>query len=240
MAGVGLVVDQHLPVAAVHVAQHAARDFQAAFRRPVHHVVQRGQRVAEEFLERLALGIQAAEHKAAMVAHVLDGGHALAGFAVFQAGVFVALFQRDRQQAAVGLEGPGVIRAAEELARVAAGLACHHGAFVRAAVVQHANRLVAVAHHHHGLVAHSRGHVVAGIRNLAVVADEDPGVGIQALHFQVEQFLVDEEVLVHLGVAQQRTDGVGIVAVFGHDGFLVGLTDPAPGARTWRARCRSG
>ncbi len=54
------------------------------------------------------------------------------------------------------------------------------------------------------------------------MADIDPGVGVQALHFQVEQFLVDEKVLVHLGVAEQRADGVGIVAVFAHGRFLVG------------------
>ncbi|KAG1318756.1 hypothetical protein G6F63_015070 [Rhizopus arrhizus] len=113
-----------------------------------------------------------------MVLHVLDGRHALAGFAVLQPGVLVALLQRDRQQAAVRLEGPGVIRAAEELAGVAAGIARHHRALVRAAVVQHAHALVAVADHHHGLVAHGGGDVVARIGHLAVVADVDPGVGV--------------------------------------------------------------
>ncbi|MCY1559419.1 hypothetical protein D9M68_964590 [compost metagenome] len=87
--------------------------------------------------------------------------------------------------------------------------------------MQHAHALVAVAHHHHGLVADRGGDVVAGVRHLAVVADVDPGVGVQAFHFQVEQFLVDEQVFVHLGVAQQGTNGVGVVAVFGHGGASV-------------------
>ncbi|MNJ70546.1 hypothetical protein D3C77_670170 [compost metagenome] len=101
-----------------------------------------------------------------------------------------------------------------------------------------------MANHHHGLVADGGGDVVAVVRHLAVVADVDPGVGVQALHFQVEQFLVDEQVLVDFRVAQQGADGVGVVAVFGHGRFLVvgagGLIGPAPGAAISRARCRSG
>jgi hypothetical protein len=39
MAGVGQILDQHFPVAIVHVAQHAAGDFEPPGRRAIDHVV---------------------------------------------------------------------------------------------------------------------------------------------------------------------------------------------------------
>ncbi len=216
VAGVCLVLDQHLPVAVVHVAQHAACHFQPADRRAVDHIVEARQAVGEEVLEAEAGIVQLGEHESAVVAHVLDRRHALAGVAGLEPGVLVALSERDREQRPVGLEAPGVIGAAEELARVAAGLAGDACALVRAAVEQHVHRIVGVAYHQHGLVADVGAEIVALVRHLAVMADIHPGVGEQVLHLQLEDFLVDVDVAMHLGVAHQTAHRLGIAPVSGH------------------------
>ena len=81
MAGVGLVLDQHLPIAVVHVAQHAAGDLEPSGRRAVHHVVDARQALAEELFEVRAGVVQLGEDEAAVVVHVPDRVHALAGVA---------------------------------------------------------------------------------------------------------------------------------------------------------------
>jgi hypothetical protein len=52
MAGVGLVLDQHFPVALMHVSQRRPGNLEPAGGRAVDHVVERRQRFAEELLER--------------------------------------------------------------------------------------------------------------------------------------------------------------------------------------------
>src|SRR5207247_1745525 len=59
------------------------------------------------------------------------------------------LHHRDRAQPAVVLEGPGVVGAAEKLARVAVPVAAHHVAAVGPAVVEHADPAFRAAHHAH-------------------------------------------------------------------------------------------
>ncbi len=63
---------------------------------------------------------QAHEHEAAINFDILDDRQTLAGFALMQAGILVAVFQRNRQQRTIGLISPRVVRAAEEFAGVAA------------------------------------------------------------------------------------------------------------------------
>ena len=60
------VLDEHLPVAVVQVAQAAAGDLQLALGRAVGEVVDRGQRVAEEFPESDPLRRQAGEDESAI------------------------------------------------------------------------------------------------------------------------------------------------------------------------------
>ena len=220
VAGVGLVLDQHLPIAVVHVAQHAARDLQPAGRRAVDHVVDARQAVAEEFLEARADVVELGEHEAAVVVDVLDRVHAVAGVALVELGVLVALGERNLPQRAVGAERPGVIRAAEELAGVAAGLGGDAGALVRAAVVQHPHRVVAVPDHQDRRGADGRAEIVALVGHLAVVADIDPGVGEQVLHLELEHLLVDIDVAMDLGLADQVADGLGVAAVSAHRHLL--------------------
>ena len=97
MAGVGLVLDQHLPIAVVHVAQHAARHLEPALRRAVDHVVEARQRLAEELLEAQADIVQLGEDEAAVVVHVAHRRHAARGVAVGKARAVVALLQRERR-----------------------------------------------------------------------------------------------------------------------------------------------
>ena len=141
MAGVGLVLDQHLPIAVVHVAQHAAGDLQPAGRRAVDHVVDARQALAEELLEARAGVVQLGEDEAAVVVDVANRVHALRGVAVFELGALVALASSGICRSVPSVrKRPGVIRAAEELAGVAAGLGGDARALVRAAVVQDAAR----------------------------------------------------------------------------------------------------
>ncbi|KAG0761583.1 hypothetical protein G6F22_018851 [Rhizopus arrhizus] len=106
-----------------------------------------------------------------------------------------AALEGDALQIALQVVRPLVI-GADELFGVALAVAAELGAPVGAAVLEHVDRPVFGARDHHG-------------------RRPDP------LHLEVEQFLVDEQVLVDFGIAQQGADGVGVIAVFGHGRFLV-------------------
>ena len=220
VAGVGLVLDQHFPVAVVHVTQHAAGNFELPDRRAVDHVVEARQAVAEEFLEPEPRIVEFGKHETAVIVHMPHRGQALAGVALLEAGILIALAQRDREQRPVGLEAPRVIRTAKELAGVAAGLRGDARALVRAAVVQHLHAAVGVAHHQHRLEADSGAEIVARVRHLAVVADIDPGVAEHMFHFEREHLLIDIDVAMHLGLAHEGLYGLDISPVFGHHCLL--------------------
>ena len=158
MAGVGLVLDQHLPVAVVHVAQHAACHFELSDRRAVDHVVEARQRLAEELLEAQADVVQLAEDEAAIVVHVAYRRHAARGMAVGEAGAVISRLQGNAGQAAVEAEGPGVIGAAKEAPDIAAGLAGQPRALCAGSDCAGLLRcILGVAHHDDGLRADRRG-----------------------------------------------------------------------------------
>ncbi len=213
VAGVRLVVDKHLPVATVHVAQHAACDFKLSDRRSVDHVVEARQAVAEEFLEARPFVVQPREDEAAIIAHVLQARHALRGGRVPEAGILVALRPGQAQQGAVGAEAPRVIGASEYLARIAAGFSGDLHALVRAAVEENLHLAVGMAHHDDGLRTDGRRIEIALVRHLAVVADIDPGVGEEMLHLELEQFLVDEDVAMDFRLAHEFADLVGVAGI---------------------------
>ena len=164
--------------------------------------------------------VELGEDEAAIVVHVLHRGHALGGVALLQAGVLVALAQRDGEQRAVGPEAPGVIRTAEELAGIAAGLGGDARALVRAAIVENLHRVVGVAHHQDRLRADGGAEIVAGICHLAVMADIDPGIGEDMLHLELEHLLVDVDVAMDLGLADQPFDRFEVSTVLGHQRLL--------------------
>jgi len=140
--------------------------------------------------------------------------------ALLEPGVLVALAERDREQRAVGAEAPGVIGTAEEFSGIAAGFRGDACAFVRTAVVEDLHRVVAVTHHEHRLRADRGAEIIAGIGDLAVVADIDPGIGEQVLHLELEHFVVDIDVAVDFGVPDQAANSFGIPAISGHRSLL--------------------
>ena len=220
MAGVGQVLDQHFPVAIVHVAENAAGDFQPAGRRAIDHVVDGRKAFAEILLEVGPDIAHLGEHEAAVILHMPHAGNALIGLALLKTGMLVALAQWDREQRTIGLERPGVIGATEELAGVAAGVDGDARALVRAAIVEDVDLAVGVANHEHRLLADGGAEIVARVRHLAIVSDIDPGVGEQVLHLQVEDFLVDIDIAVDLGLAHQVANGGCVSVILAHAHLL--------------------
>src|SRR5262249_19118368 len=107
MAGVGLILDQHLPIAIVHIAQHATGDLELADWRAIDHVVEARQAFTEKLLEIEAAIVDLCEYEAAIVPDMTHWRHSGRGAALFKAGVLVTLLQRDGEERAVGLEAPG-------------------------------------------------------------------------------------------------------------------------------------
>src|SRR5205085_7019574 len=116
--------------------------------------------------------------------------------AVTRAGV-AGFHHRYGAQLAVVVERPGVVRAAEELARLALAVAAHHVAAVRAAVVEHVNFAVRAAHHEHRLAADLHRVVVAGLRHLALVPAVDPHALVDALHLECENLRIGVHLAPH-------------------------------------------
>ena len=213
MAGIGLVLDQHFPVAVVHVAQHAARHFQFPDGRAVDHVVEARQRLAEKLLEARSDVVELAEDEAAIVVHVAHRGHAARRQAVGKAGIVISRLQGNAGKAAIEAEGPGVIRAAKKAPDIATALAGQPRPFVRAAIVQDLDAILGVTNHDDGLRADRRGVIVADLRHLALVADIDPGIGEEMFHLELEQLLVEIEIAMDLGLAHERGDGLPVAAI---------------------------
>src|SRR5580704_15305462 len=116
-----------------------AGDFKPPDRRAVDQIIDAGKAFAEIVLEAKPGIAHFRKHEAAVVPHMTNARNALRGFTAFEPGMLVALSQRDREQRAVGLERPGVIRAAKEFSGVAAGIDGDARALVRAAVVENVN-----------------------------------------------------------------------------------------------------
>src|SRR5262249_58402137 len=125
-----------------------------------------------------------------------------------------ALWYRHRGEAAVGVEAPAVIATGQPRG-VALALVDHLGAAVGAAVEQHVGAAVAVADHDHGLAAELGSDVVANVRHLALVADEQPGAAENALHLEFEQLGIGVDATMHTTGLDQPGDLVSVAhAVF--------------------------
>ena len=101
-----------------------------------------------------------------------------------------------------------MVRAAEELAGVAAGLRHQPRALVCAAVHQHLDAAVALAHDDQRAVADVHRQVVAGLGDLAAVADVVPGVGEEVFLLQAEDLFADVQVAVHPVGLHQCSDAL--------------------------------
>ena len=222
---VELVLHEELPVRLLDHAVAHRHDLDLAHRRAVAHVVERDLGLAEELQQRRAVGRQAGEHEAAIAVDPRRALQVAVGVALVHARALVALGQRDRADLAVEVVAPRVVAADERVAGVALQVAHQLHAAVRAAVVQHVNAAVGVAHHHHRLAADVHRDVVAGVRDLRLVAAVDPHTLEDALHLAVEDLLVGVHALVHavrLDTARDVEPGV----LFQHEYSLL-LRQPA-------------
>ena len=194
-----------LPIAAKLVLVGAAGDLDSPLGRTVTNGVDTpGHGLRQR--ERRRLRIERGEDEATVARHVRRGDKAEL-FAVEVVGLAVALAHGHRMQAAIGVEGPAVIGAAKALAGIALLHVANDGAAMAAAVVQHAHLAIGMAHADDRLAPNESGEEVPRLRDLAIVADIDPGPLEDALHLQLEHLGVDEDPPVYPVVQNEITDG---------------------------------
>jgi hypothetical protein len=180
------VFEVDLPVAADHVADHAAGGLQALAGRAGDHVVEPAQRFAEVLVERGSLRARA--HEDEVTVHVLAArrGKAARCRAFGEGRSRVLGPHGNALQAPIGAVGPGVVRAAQQPPRVARFGGHQLRALVGAAVVEDADCALGVAQHHQRQAKQVERDVVAGMRQLARVRDEGPGAREKARALALE------------------------------------------------------
>ena len=99
---------------------------------------------------------------------------------------------RHPDQAAVGVVAPAVERTGEQ-ERIALVVAADLHAPVAARVEEDVQLVPAVAHQQDRLFAHAGLKVIAGLRHLALVADEQPGAREKPLQLFAVDLLVDKD-----------------------------------------------
>jgi hypothetical protein len=118
---------------------------------------------------------------------------------------WIAVIERHGFQPAVQMIGPAVI-AARKLGRVALLGRDHERPAMGALVVNNANRAVDITNHHDRLATETRREVVAGIPDLAFVADVDPCDAEDALHLQLEDLRVGVQPAVNAPRLNERRE----------------------------------
>ena len=206
MDRVQMVLQHEFPVAVIGVARDAAGDLHVALRRPVDQVVEGGDQRAEKLAQRRAVRGQAGEDEAAIHFGPRHFGEAQAALRAALLGV--ALRRRHGEQGAVQPVGPAVI-GADELGDGAPGGAAHGRSAMGAAVEQHPHAAVALAHHEDRLPAHLRRHEIARARDLAVMAEQQPGPAENPFHLQVEDAWIGVGVPMHPAGLHQLRDPLG-------------------------------
>ena len=81
---------------------------------------------------------------------------------------------------------------------------------------KHVHLAVGMAHQQHRLRADRGAEIIAGIGDLAVVADIDPAVREHVLHFELEHLFADIDVAVNFLLADQRAKRLGVAGISGH------------------------
>src|SRR5579872_1553270 len=184
MRRVAKVLEVDFPVAVVGVLEDAPGDFNLAAGRAVDHVVERRRHVTKEFLQVGSVGGLTGEYEAAIALypwHLHHRGLRIFGIEVAR----IAMLQRHGLQAAIEMIGPAVI-AALKFAGVAFIRGDDQRSPMGALIVDDVNGAVGVAHQHDRLAADEASIIVAGIFDLAFVADIDPGDPENAFQLQLE------------------------------------------------------
>ena len=91
VGSVGLVLHQHLPIAIVHVAQHASGNFEPPGRGTVDHVVDAAEAFAEKLFEVGTRVVQLCKDEAPIISYVAHWADPLARMARLKPGFFVSL-----------------------------------------------------------------------------------------------------------------------------------------------------
>src|SRR5205085_11983651 len=99
---------------------------------------------------------------------------------------------RNADESAVGAIAPAVIRAGEDCGTALVVAAYLHAAMA-AGVEEHMDGAGTVAAEDHRFLAHAGDEEIAWLRDLALVADEEPGAGEDPLLFLPIDRLVDED-----------------------------------------------
>src|SRR6266567_7499076 len=210
MGRVAQVLEIDLPVAVIGLPEHAAGDLDLAVGRAIDHVVERGGHVAERFLEARSVARTAREDEAAVALHPRHRQHGHFGIFRIEA-LRVTVIERHRLDPTVEVIGPTVI-AAGEFRRVALVGRHDHGAAVGALVVDHTHRSLVIAHQNDRLAPHVRGEIIAGLFDLALVPDIEPGGAKDAFHLEVEGGGTGVEPTVHApGRDQASKLGIDVV-----------------------------
>src|SRR5262245_22398325 len=126
------------------------------------------------------------EYEAAVVA---DAGRACQPERLLVEALAASLRHRHRQQPSICIVGPAVI-AAHQPRRMSLTLIHYFCATVAAAIEQHLHAAVAVTAHDDRLTAELGRDVVAWLRHLAGVADEQPSRSEDALQLELEQLRI--------------------------------------------------
>src|SRR5581483_9242907 len=180
--------------------------------RAIDEVIERGACRPKKLRQRFAAWRSRGEDEAAIDA---DTGHRMKPQLGELAGR-IARGERCRLQRAGAVVAPAVVRTDETL-DVAAAFGAHHGATMRAAIDQYRYRAIIVTHDDDRLASDARSEVVAGGRNLALVAEHQPRAAEDALELELEDRRIGIEGAMHaVGLHQHRELLVG-----GHAGLMV-------------------
>src|SRR5713226_9185576 len=105
--------------------------------------------------------------------------------------------ERHADQLAVGAIAPAMVRASED-GGVALVVAAHLHSAMAARIEEDVNLAGAVAAQDDGFLAHPRGGEIAGVGDLALMPDEEPGAGEDPLLLLGVDLLVDEDLAADL------------------------------------------
>src|ERR1700746_1564203 len=172
MRGVAQVFQIKFPIGLVSMLEGAASDLDLPVRRAIDHVVEECRHIAEEFLQTRAVGCLAGEYETTVAFHSRGRDHGRLRIVRIEI-ARIAVLQWDRLEPAVEMIGPAVITTLKFVG-VTLVVGDDQRTTMRALIMDDANFALGIANKNHGLAADESPRVVAGIANLALVADVNP------------------------------------------------------------------